>query len=499
MTNVCTYLKDKVFLKFFAILLICGSCQLNGGDKILNSTGINVQKEQFDLAEIKKRGKIIALTGNNYRSYFIYRGAPMGYEFELLQKLASELNVKLEIKVVKNLNEIYTKLNNGEGDIVADNLAITKALNDQIAFTGPIGTSRQVLIQRATTSNFPRQSIIRNPIDLIGKKIYIRKETAFYHRLQNLSSELGGDIEIVEVPGEVETEELIKKVSTGEIDFTIADEQMAQYAQTLYSNLDISTPISFPQRMAWAVRSNSPELLNAVNLWIRKTKNTSYWYAVYNKYYKSSKTTNGMINCSRYETCGTQISPYDKLIIRAARKIDWDWRLLTSLIYQESRFNPQARSWAGAMGLMQLMPQTATGFGVTDPDNPRESIAGGIKYIQWLDNYWKKKVPDKEERIKFILASYNIGQEHIADARRLAEKYGQDPNKWEKNVASFLILKAKEKYNTDPVVKFGYCRGEFPVQYVDEVLERYDHYKKLIRHDIYLATVKREPKKKAVN
>lgn len=495
-----------VLISWFLLLPPLSGCQYKPADELVFEEDLVKEVPQevskktnavnFDLKEIKQRGKLVALTGYSYTSYFIYKGSPMGYEYELLDLLAKHLGVKLEIVVVKNMDEIFEKLNKGEGDIIADNLPVTKEWEEKVDFTVPCNITRQVLVQRLP-DNWKRMShrerekaIIRNPLDLIGKPVHVRKESAFYHRLKNLSAEIGEDIEIVEVSGETETEELLQKVSIGEIDYTIADEKMAMFQKTWHRNLDIETAISFPQRVAWAVRETSPDLLNEVNKWILKMKRNPTWYAIHNKYYKSSKTIGEMVNCSRIATCKDKISPYDDLIINEAKKINWDWRLLTSVIYQESRFNPSARSWAGATGLMQLMPRTAESFGVTDLENPNESLKGGVKYLGWLENYWKKKVPDPKERIKFILGSYNVGQEHVADAQRLAKKYGKDPLKWEDNVAHFLVLKSKEKYCNDPVVKFGYCRGQEPVNYVEDILYRYEHYKKLIKQDIYLTAVR---------
>lgn len=158
----------------------------------------------------------------------------------------------------------------------------------------------------------------------------------------------------------------------------------------------------------------------------------------------------------------------------------WDWRLIASIIYQESRFDPEAESWAGAMGLMQLMPETADIFGVIEIYKPRENITGGLKLLNWLDKQLMDSIPDRNERLKFVLASYNVGLGHVKDAQRLAKKYGKDPFLWEDNVDYFLLNKSASKYYKDPVVRWGYCRGEEPFHYVSDVLERYGHYTNLL-------------------
>ncbi|MFQ5584095.1 MAG: transglycosylase SLT domain-containing protein, partial [Calditrichia bacterium] len=173
------------------------------------------------------------------------------------------------------------------------------------------------------------------------------------------------------------------------------------------------------------------------------------------------------------------LNEYDDIIKAFADSLDWDWRLLASQIYQESRFDPAVRSWAGAVGLMQLMPRTARKYGAVNILEPYDNILAGTNYLHWLENYWAK-IRDEQERIKFVLASYNTGFGHVEDARSLAKKYGKNPDKWEGNVREYVLkLSAKEFYN-DEVVKHGYCRGEEPVRYVDEIFKRYKDYKRLI-------------------
>ncbi|HET7818932.1 MAG TPA: transglycosylase SLT domain-containing protein, partial [Bacteroidia bacterium] len=247
---------------------------------------------------------------------------------------------------------------------------------------------------------------------------------------------------------------------------------------TYYSQIDIRTAISFPQKIAWAVNKNTPDLLNSLNKWIELQKGTADFAYLYVKYFKNPKERNN----SEYASFrGNKISPYDDMIIAYSREIGWDWRLLASMIYQESRFDPNAESWAGACGLMQMTHSTAQLYGLdTCAATPIQSIDAGTKHIIDLDNYWKKILPNSYERTKFVLASYNAGLGHVIDARKLAEKYGYNPNLWTNNVEKFILLKSKPQYYNDPVVKCGYCRGNEPYNYVRKILERYEHYVNVI-------------------
>ncbi len=134
---------------------------------------------------------------------------------------------------------------------------------------------------------------------------------------------------------------------------------------------------------------------------------------------------------------------------RHAPDIGWDWRLLAAQTFQESRFKNRAKSWAGAAGLLQLMPPTAREFGVTDVYNPDQNVAGAVRFLNWLNNYWDDIIVDESERLKFVLASYNTGHGHVQDARRLTAKNGGDDTVWE-DVSYWLLQKSKPSVYRDP-------------------------------------------------
>ncbi|MFW5768280.1 MAG: transglycosylase SLT domain-containing protein, partial [Bacteroidota bacterium] len=320
------------------------------------------------------------------------------------------------------------------------------------------------------------KQLITDPLDLIGKTVHVRENSSYYQRLQNLMDEIGGEIDIKTVSGESTTEDLINQVARGEIKYTVADYNIASINKTYNPILDIDVPVSFSQRIAWMVRQNSPKLLETVNEWIRSMRKQTDYYVIYNKYFRNKKDYHRRIKSDFYALSKGKISKYDDVIRQYADTLQWDWRLLSSLIYQESKFNPNARSWVGAEGLMQMMPATAKELGYNDVSDPRTSIEAGVKYLKKLENSWQE-IPD-DERKKFIMASYNVGLSHVADARRLTEKYGGNPNVWHGEVDEYLLKLASKKYYDEEVVKYGYCRGSEPYNYVREINERYEHYKK---------------------
>lgn len=407
----------------------------------------------------------------------------MGYQYEMLQDLADHMNIKLDVVVSNSLEETFNCLRMGDCDLIALNLAVTSRRRSQVKFTIPHGQTRQVLVQRKPEhweKMSPSQldgALIRNQLDLAGKKVYVQQHSAYYRRMLHLAEEIGDTIEIVDVPEDTET--LIMLVADGQIDYTVCDENVGLVNQRYYPNLDIQTAVSFPQNLAWAVNPRADELKKVIDKWLEQYRESARYAVIYNKYFRNQHSAS-IVKSDFFTISSGKISAYDDYIREYSDQIGWDWRLLASLIYQESRFDPGARSWAGAFGLMQLMPVTAGRFGINMNSSARDQINAGTQFIRWLDKRFMKSVPDEEERIKFILASYNIGPGHIFDAIRLTDKNGKDPQKWHDNVEEYLLKKSNPRYYRDPVVKYGYCRGTETIRYVNQVLDLYDHYRNII-------------------
>lgn len=445
-------------------------------------TEIRPKLVDFDLDKIKERGSLIAVVDNSTTSYFIYRGRPMGYEYELLSRLAKDLEVELEVRITADIQGAFEMLNNGRADIMAYHLTVTKERSERVAFTEPHNNVYQVLVQRKPKDwrqlklHQIEAALIRNPIDLGGKTVYARKGSAFVERLNNLSDEIGEDIDIKEVEGAVDTEVLIRKVVEGEIDYTIADQDIALINATYYPDLDVETAVSFPQKIAWAVRKNANNLKQEVDNWVKSMKQSPDFYVIYNRYFKSLKTQRYRANSAYSSITKDRISPYDDLLKAAANGTQIDWLLLASMVFQESKFDPKSESWVGAQGLMQLTSNVVEEYGVNNVFDPKENIEAGAEHLNWLLDYWQDEVENESERMKFALGSYNVGQGHVRDAMRLARKYGGDPTVWDDNVARYLELKSQPKYYQDPVVEYGYCRGAEPIKYVREILNRYRQY-----------------------
>lgn len=457
-------------------------------DSIAQDTGLlRVSLVERDLCEIQESGKLVAITSYSSTSFFVYRGELMGFEYELLQWLADYLNLELEVKIAADMDELINMLNRGEGDIVAHNLTITADRKKYLAFTEHHATTRQVLVQRKPEnwrkmrSSQIEDELVDNPMDLVelsGAVIHVRRNTSYAERLRHLEKELGGRFSIYYEPPNRITEDIIRDVAEGRIDYTVADHNIAALNQMYYPNLDISVDVSLLQRIAWAVRKNSPELQEAVSKWVVEARGSERYNVIYNRYFRSGRASSARIQSAFFSKTGGKISPYDEMIKQYADSVGWDWRLLASLIYQESKFKPSCRSWAGAVGLMQVLPKTAEDMGYCSIEQPELNIQAGVAYIKYLTEFWSD-IPE-DERIKFVLASYNAGPGHVSDARRLAVKYGRDPDVWDGNVEEFIRRKSNPEYYNDEVVRYGYCRGQEPSDYVSQITDRYNYYSQFI-------------------
>lgn len=473
--------KKILVLSLSCILLLCCAPE---GEKDSNEGKADFGYRDFN--DIQKAGKLRALIAYSSSSYFLYKGRPMGYEYELLKRLAEEFDLELEITVSENLNSLLSELNKGTVDIVAYGLAVTTERKKHAAFTDYLYLTNQVLVQRkpknwrSLTLDNIKDQLVLDPIHLIDDTVSVRLNSSYFERLENLSREIGGTILIDTLKGKLATAEIIKMVAEGEIKYTFADKNLAQINASFYPLLDVSVPVSFSQRIAWAVHKNSNELLAKTNEWIEKEKKKNDYYVIYNKYFRNKRNFNRRVQSDFYSLTNNQISKYDQVIKENAKTLGWDWRLLASLVYQESRFDLNANSWTGAEGLMQLMPNTAAELGIENSLDPIDNINAGTTYLKSIyENFGE--ITDTVQRIKFTMGAYNSGYYHIKDARILSKMNTLDPNIWDGNVNEMLLeLSYPKNYNL-PSIHHGYVNGIEPYNYVNQIFERYEHYVNFIK------------------
>ncbi|MDO5524225.1 MAG: transglycosylase SLT domain-containing protein, partial [Bacteroidia bacterium] len=403
-----------------------------------------------DFPQIIANDTLRVITLNASTSYFIYRDQEMGYHYEMIKNFADEHGLQLQIVVAKNPAMLASMLQNNRGDVVAFNVPVENTLKDSILYCGLSGISHQVLVQRAERND----TVLKDVTELIGRDVYVLRGSKYDQRMNNLNRELGGGVNLRYVDKDtIVVEDLIRMVSAGDIRYTVADEYVARLNHTYFININIDMPVSFDQRTSWAVRKDAPALADSLNAWFSRTSLQPNYLRLTKRYFEEAKGFHAD-NRSTFITMFApgQISPWDEYFKQYGKQFGVDWRLLASVSYYESTFDPDGKSWAGAGGLMGLMPATAAALGVNGSDifEPETNIRVGAEYLKTLIRLFSS-VEDETERIKMALASYNGGIGHVTDARALAEKYEADKNVWNGNVEKFLQLKRLEQYYRDPV------------------------------------------------
>ena len=462
----------SLFLLILLTLLACDSQRFR----------LNKRPKKVDWKEIKKNGVLTVLAENGPASYFIYKGRNMGYEYELLHEFAKDVGIRIQIKTVHNFDSIFSKLYNFEGDLIAYNLTVTPERAAIVNFSTPHLISRQVLIQRIPPKFNPKKDSIPPPPliteleQLAGKTISVWSQSTHLTQIKKINEALNLNMNIVPLDSDITTEEIIRLVSIGLLDYTISDENIAQINQIYWDNLDINLKLSSDEEIAFAARLNSPKLIEEINKWLNDKKNKSTIAEVRRKYFHRKRLPNRA--ASEYSSSsGNQLSPYDELLKKGAKKIGWDWRLISAIIYQESKFETYKISWAGAFGIFQFMPATAAAYGIGPGSSVEAQLNAGIRKLNKNFKQWLAIIPDSTEATYFTLATYNAGRAHIDDARALAPYFNKDSNRWFGNVDSMVLGLSRPKYYNHEAVKYGYMRGSQTFDYVNEIMERFVEYK----------------------
>lgn len=445
---------------FLFPLLLSTSCRQN-------KIEVNSPPITYDLKNIISSDTLRVATMYGSTSYFLYRDELMGFDYEMAIDLANYLKVNLKIIIAQNETEMAGMLLEHKVDIVTYNLIETKKFKKLFNYVLPQSESFQVLVQNRG------KNFISDVTQLAGKNVHVPANSIFLKRLQALNDEIGGSINIIIAADSLTNDDLIEMVANKKIDYTLAYHKVALLYKSVHRNLNCGLSVGFDQRNGWLIGNNSTELEKAIESWEKLPETTIKQSRLYYKYWtKSPYMTRQTLRIPR-----GAISPFDYLFKKHAALIDWEWQLLAALAFHESGFDSSQVSWAGACGIMQLMPRTAANFGLNNVTilNPGLNIEAGSQYIKSL-NLTFKKIENNDERIKFILAAYNSGPAHILDAMALATKYGKNPHIWFNQVEYFLIKKSETEFYNDPVVKYGCFRGKETVRFVHNILNTREKY-----------------------
>jgi len=419
-----------------------------------------------DLPGIEERKVLRILTRNSSTTYFLWRGELMGFEYELMRRFAEERGLRAEFIVPPTRDDLIPWLVAGRGDVVAAGLTAShdRYVADRVQLTRPYHSVREMLVSRDDEVAPSRLE------DLAGRSIAVRRSSSYWLTLQGLLAQ-GARFELVEVPEDLETERIIGRVAQGEYDLTVADNHILDVELSWRDDVHAAFPLGESVDHAWAVRQQNTELASALDAFIKKEYRSLFYNMTLKKYFGNPLKMQR--HAERRVRNKGEISQWDELTKTLASRHGFDWRLILAVMYQESRFDPNARSFAGAQGLMQVMPRTGRQMGYQNLLEPENGLRAGVEYLDWVRDRFEPSL-EPDERLWFALAAYNAGAGHVRDARRLARKNGWDPDRWFGNVERAILLKQDPKVYKQ--TRFGYCRGSETANYVRQIRDRYAAY-----------------------
>ena len=427
---------------------------------------VAIHDQQFgpdltSIERIKRTGVLRLITSNSINTYYYYNGEPAGFEYDLAREFANYLNVDLDV-VTPGWNNVFSYLEDGKGDFIAAGLAITRDRLEKVNFSIPYMIIQQHIVYH---------KLVLGPKtieDLDSLTLHVRRGTSYHSRLEEIKNS-GIDVNYI-LHDNIPTEELIRMVHDREIRFTVADNNIAYLNQRYYPDIQIGIPLQKKESLAWAINKNDSQMLEQINKFFLYANESGILKQISDKYYSNIEDADPFDLKKFHQRIKTRLPRYKKMIVEQALVYGFDWKLLAAVIYQESHFNPNAKSFTNVRGLMQVTSVTAEEMGIDDRLKPSQSIKAGIKY---LDKMVKKfnHLEDDYEKILFALASYNIGYGHVTDAMQIARKMGLDETKWQ-DLKTVLPLLSKSKYYKK--TKYGYARGWEPVQYVERILTYFD-------------------------
>lgn len=422
-----------------------------------------------DFDKVKQRKYIRVLLRNDSASYFLYRGELMGFEYELMKEFARYHDLRLEVMVPPAPQESSNLLLEGKVDIAMGFLEQEPRLESLgLGYTTPYHYAHQHIVVNS-------KSPAKNLSDLKSAEISVQRNTASWRRLSRLQRQ-GVEFKLRPSDDSLGVQQLVQKVASGELDATLVEQHVLDIELAASGNIKSVVMLDEEIPHVMAVRKNNEQLEKALNKFIKRIYKSEFYNVLYSKYFKSRKSV-ARLNKGRVTNLENgRISPFDNLVQKYSDKYGFDWRLITAQMFQESGFDPDARSHTGARGLMQLMPRTARSLGVEKIDEPAGSIRAGVEYMDWLRDRFDDELP-VSERLWFSLAAYNAGIGHVRDARRLARKLGKDPNKWFDHTEQAMLLLSKKKYASK--ARFGFVNGREPVNYVREIKQRFEAYVEL--------------------
>ncbi len=412
------------------------------------------------IKKITEKNKIRIGTLVGASTFYQGSDSELGFEYELAKSFADFLEVELEIVPFFNLSELFPRLNTGNIDLIASGLSMNEMRLKNFRFSPEYRTISQKLV-------FKQGNIRpRNFSQLSGNLTVLEKSS--HSDSLNIAKQEYPELSWHET-SDMDESELLQAIIDEKIDYTIADSHTLAVFRRLHPELSIGFSVTRGEPIAWMLANNNDDSLYALLIeFFGKMKKNGQLQALEEKYFGHVRHFNYINTLSFIQSIKSTLPKYQPWFEQYA--LDLDWRLLAALSYQESMWDPRAKSPTGVRGIMMITQNTAKQVGVTNRLEPEQNIRGGAKYLTKLLGRIPKEIA-APDRTWFALASYNLGWGHVNDARILAKNAGSNPNTWV-DVKKYLpLLRKKIHYRK---TKYGYARGDVAVTYVDNIRRYYD-------------------------
>jgi membrane-bound lytic murein transglycosylase F len=415
------------------------------------------------LDQILEIGELRVVTRDSPTAYVLSPDGPSGPEYDLVQAFADELGVALVIESVQSVSEVLPYLISGKAHVAAAGLSITPSRRDFVHFGHPYQEVDMHLIYKLGTGK------PRSVGDVIGRPIEVVAGTSHVDMLMSLQ-EIYPDLAWTE-NADIEVADLLARVAEGEVDFTMADSTEFNIQRHFYPDLRVALDLEVGGPIAWAfLKGKGDSLLKVADDFLIDIRRSGLLAQINDRYYGHTDKFDyvGTRNFIRhYES---RLPRYRKMFEEAGARFGVDWRLLAAIGYQESHWRSQAVSPTGVRGIMMLTEDTARYLGLEDRVDPANSIFGGAQYYARQTERVADTV-DEPDRTWMALAAYNVGFNHIKDARQIVEWTGGNAYTWV-DISKALPLLAQRKWYSR--VPFGYARGWEPVLYVNNIRAYYN-------------------------
>lgn len=430
---------------------------------LLSSLFVLTTCDGFSIANIKSSEHfpetLVVVMRNAPTTWYQGREGPQGPEYDLISSFAKYHNIPFKIEIVDSISDVLQWINEGKAHLAAAGLTDTEERRQQGFVFGP----EYYKVQQQVVCRRDHGVLPKNIADLVGKNIHVIAGSSYVERLQQLQLQYP-NLKWQEVD-DMGTEQLLQRVWLKQIDCTVADSNIVSINRRYYPELLVAFPISEEQSLAWVVNKDWQHLLTDLETWLEFSQDSGEVAAIRERYYGHVELFD-YVDMRKFTTrIKNRLPKYTEYFKQAGKQFDLDWYLLAALAYQESHWNPKAKSPTGVRGMMMLTLGTAKQMGVNNRLDVKQSIVGGAKYLARMI----KRVPEEvegENRLWFALAAYNVGFGHLLDARTLAKKRGKNPDIWV-DLKQVLPLLSQKKYYKS--LKYGYARGSEPVRYVQRI------------------------------